>query len=107
MQALSELGCRFAIDDVNADLTTFDTFSSLPIDMIKIDGQLIQSIKTTQSGAILVRAINEMAKNAGMKTVAQQVEDFNVYEWLQNSGIDYVQGFVLHAPLPIETLIYH
>jgi len=107
MQALSELGCRFAIDDVNADLTTFDTFSSLPIDMIKIDGQLIQSIKTTQSGAILVRAINEMAQNAEMKTVAQQVEDFNVYEWLQNSGIDYVQGFVLHAPLPLESLIYH
>jgi diguanylate cyclase (GGDEF)-like protein/PAS domain S-box-containing protein len=107
MNALAELGCRFVLDDVDADLTAFDTVANLPIDMIKIDGSLIQQIKTTQSSAILVRAINEMAKNADMKTVAQQVEDFNVYEWLQDSDIDFVQGFVLHAPLPIETLIYH
>jgi diguanylate cyclase (GGDEF)-like protein/PAS domain S-box-containing protein len=106
MTTLYELGCRFAIDDVDANLTAFDSFSTLPIDMIKIDGQLIRDIKNSQSGFILVRAINEMAQNAHIKTVAQQVEDFNVYEWLQNSGIDFVQGFVLHAPLPIETLIY-
>lgn len=106
MEVLSELGCRFAIDDVDANLTAFDTFASLPIDMIKIDGQLIENINTTNSGAILVRAINELAKKSNMKTVAQHVENFTIYEWLQEARIDYVQGFVLHAPLPVETLMF-
>jgi len=48
-----------------------------------------------------------MAKNVEIKTVAQQVEDFNIYEWLQDIDVDFVQGYVLHEPLAIETLIYH
>jgi Amt family ammonium transporter len=106
MGALSMLGCRFALDDVDANLTMFDTFSSLPIDMIKIDGKLIKSITSTKNSSTLVRTINEMAKNINIKTVAQQVEDNDIYEWLCSVNLDYVQGFIVHKPLPIETLIY-
>ncbi len=107
MSTLSNLGCCFAIDDINANLAAFDTFRSLPIDMVKIDGKLIEKISANNNGAILVKAIHELAKNANIRTVAQHVEEFGVYEWLQNTEVDFVQGFILHEPLSIKTLVPH
>lgn len=102
MHCLIKLGCLFAVDDVDADLSAFERLSKLPITIAKIDGQLIQAIKTSAYGVILVKAIHEMAQEAKMQTIAQRVEDFFIYDWLQHHEIDYVQGFILHAPRMLD-----
>lgn len=105
MQRLVKLGCLFAVDDVDADLSAFERLTQLPISIAKIDGQLIQQIQRSAYGVILVKAIHEMAQEAKMQTIAQQVEDFFIYDWLQHHEIDYVQGFILHAPKMLDELL--
>ncbi|MBP7900387.1 MAG: EAL domain-containing protein [Gammaproteobacteria bacterium] len=106
MNRLVKLGCLFAVDDVDADLSAFERLAKLPISIAKIDGKLIQAIKNSAYGVILVKAIHEMAKEADMQTIAQQVEDFFIYDWLQHHEIDYVQGFILHAPRMLDELAH-
>lgn len=76
MNRLVKLGCLFAVDDVDADLSAFERLAKLPISIAKIDGKLIQEIKDSAYGVILVKAIQAMAQEANMQTIAQQVEDF-------------------------------
>lgn len=102
MNRLVKLGCLFAVDDVDADLSAFERLAKLPISIAKIDGKLIQEIKDSAYGVILVKAIHAMAQEANMQTIAQQVEDFFIYDWLQHHEIDYVQGFILHAPRMLD-----
>ena len=102
MNRLIKLGCLFAVDDVDADLSAFERLAKLPISIVKIDGKLVNGIKNSAYELILVKTIHELAKEANMQTIAQQVEDFFVYDWLQNNEIDYVQGFILHAPRVLD-----
>ena len=103
MRVLSALGCRFAIDDVNANLNNFKQLMKLPIDMVKIDGALIQEAETPV-GATIIQAIQQIAHSTNMLTVAQQVESFTIYEWLQQQQVDFVQGFILNEPKPLAEL---
>lgn len=103
MRVLSALGCRFAVDDVNANLNNFKQLMKLPIDMVKIDGALIQEAETPV-GATIIQAIQQIAHSTNMLTVAQQVESFTIYEWLQQQQVDFVQGFILNEPKPLAEL---
>jgi diguanylate cyclase (GGDEF)-like protein/PAS domain S-box-containing protein len=103
MRVLSALGCRFAVDDVNADLNNIKQLMKLPIDMVKIDGALVQEAETP-FGATIIQAIQQIAHSTNMLTVAQQVESFTIYEWLQQQQVDFVQGFILNEPKPLTEL---
>lgn len=103
MRVLSALGCRFAVDDVNADLNNIKQLMKLPIDMVKIDGALVQEADTP-FGATIIQAIQQIAHSTNMLTVAQQVESFTIYEWLQQQQVDFVQGFILNEPKPLTEL---
>lgn len=102
MSRLKQLGCLFAIDDLNANLSSFERLIKLPISSIKIDGQLIQRLQQSIYSRLLVESILALAKEAQLTVVAQQVEDFTVYDWLQHREVDYVQGFILHAPTALS-----
>jgi diguanylate cyclase (GGDEF)-like protein/PAS domain S-box-containing protein len=102
MNRLAKLGFLFAVDDLDADLVAFERLAKLPIRVAKIKGYLIQKIKNSPYGAILINAIQSMAKEANMQIVAQQVDDFVIYDWLQHHQIDYVQGFMLHPPRMLD-----
>lgn len=105
MAVLSGLGCRFAVDDVDADLTAFEQLTTLPLDMVKIEGSLVQRLQQSASAPVLIKAIAELADKSGMQAVAQHVEDYGIYEWLQTQGLAYAQGYALHQPQPLEDLL--
>jgi len=53
----------------------------------------------------IVEAIVNLARNLGMKTVAEWAEDADTVETLAEIGVDYVQGFVVARPQPPERLL--
>jgi EAL domain-containing protein (putative c-di-GMP-specific phosphodiesterase class I) len=46
----------------------------------------------------IVEAIVNLAKNLGMKVVAEWAEDLATMKTLSEIGVDYVQGFVIARP---------
>jgi len=75
------------------------------VDYLKIDGQFIRDLIDDPLDAAAVRCFSEVAGVMGLKTVAEFVETPEVLERLKTIGIDYVQGFLLDSPAPIEKLL--
>lgn len=99
--ALKEKGCRFILDDFGSGFSSFTYLRNLPVEMLKIDGQLVKDMATDPVLEAMVRSINEISHSIGLKTIAEWIEDEATLEALKKLGVDYGQGFLLHRPAPI------
>ncbi|MGG4773028.1 putative bifunctional diguanylate cyclase/phosphodiesterase [Paenalcaligenes sp. Me52] len=105
MQRLQHKGVRIALDDFGAGYTSFSYLQELPTDAIKIDGSLIHNMLLKNTNVAIVRTIVELARNLGMVSIAEWVEDVETLHILRDIGVDYVQGFVVSgARSPTEIL---
>lgn len=102
MHKLSEIGCRFSIDDFGSGLSSFAYFRKLPIDFLKIDGLLVKDILDDPTDFTLVKSINEMSKSMGKRTVAEFVESPRLLNAVRDIGIDFAQGNHIGEPELIE-----
>ena len=59
----------------------------------------IQKLQQNRDDQILVRAIAEIAKGFGKKTVAEYVEDEETLNLLRDYHVDYAQGFHIGKPV--------
>jgi len=103
MARLSTIGCRFAIDDFGSGLSSFAWLRDLPIDFLKIDGRLIGAILDDPIDHTTVRAIGEICRSMGKRTVAQFVESPRHLNAVRDIGIDFAQGYHVGKPELIAT----
>jgi len=97
---LALLGCRTALDDFGSGLCSFGYLKELPVDYLKIDGQLIKQVGANDLDLGMIEAINNIGHLLGKKTVAEWVEDDLIRSRLTSIGIDYGQGYALGRPAP-------
>jgi diguanylate cyclase (GGDEF)-like protein len=101
-ERLGELGCRFALDDFGAGFGSFYYLKHLPFDFIKIDGEFIRNCTADPTDRLVIGAVVELARGMGKRTIAEFVGDEATLTILSELGIDYVQGFHLGQPAPLE-----
>ncbi len=101
---LTRLGCEFSIDDFGTGFSTFSYIKQLPASSIKIDGSFVKNMHLDTMDFVLVKAMAEIAKALGRKSVAEFVENEQILSLLKQLGIDYAQGYHICKPLPIELL---
>jgi diguanylate cyclase (GGDEF)-like protein len=100
MAALRELGCGFALDDFGTGYSSFSYLKRLEVDYLKIDGSFIRRLARDRVDQSMVRMIAEVARTAGMKTVAEYVQSEAALRLLAQYGIDYAQGHYIGRPAP-------
>lgn len=100
--ALKNLGCRFSIDDFGGNLSSFDYLKNIPLDYLKIDGRLIKNILSDPVNHAMVESIHHIGHVMRLKTIAVWVENDQTLQTLEDIGIDYVQGYWIAEPYPIE-----
>lgn len=96
-------GALIAIDDFGSGYSNFEYFFDIPIDLLKIDGSLIKRVNDYR-GYLVVEAINDFSKRIGVKTVAEYVENQEIFEKLKKLQIDFFQGYYFASPKPFEEL---
>ena len=101
---LKRLGCQFALDDFGSGLASFGYLKQLPVDYLKIDGIFIQELANNRIDQAMVASINNIGHIMGLKTIAEFVEDAATLNILRQIGVDYVQGYYLSRPEPMESL---
>lgn len=85
-------GVKIALDDFGKGFSNFARIQSYQPDYIKIDGSLIRNIEEDQFSKDLVQTIVFFAQKQNIKTIAEYVENENIYTILKNLGVDYSQG---------------
>ena len=91
-------GCKIAIDDFGSGYSNMENILKLKPEIIKIDGSLIKDINTSNQSKTIVKNIINMAKDLGSLTVAEFVHNKEVFESVQELGVDFLQGFYLGKP---------
>jgi EAL domain-containing protein (putative c-di-GMP-specific phosphodiesterase class I) len=102
MKILREIGCRFALDDFGAGMSSFAYLKSLPVDSIKIDGAFVRDMLTDPMDFALVEAITRIGHVMGLSTIAEYVENDETLSRLTELGVDFAQGFGVHRPQPLS-----
>jgi len=98
MIAIRKLGCRFALDDFGVGFASFNYMRELPLDIIKIDGIFIKDLDKNADDQLFVKALVDVAKGLGRKTIAEFVENREILEILRGYGVDYAQGYYIGRP---------
>lgn len=99
------LGCRVALDDFGVGLSSFHYIKNFKVDYIKIDGSFARNIARSPADLAIVKAINTMAHDLDIETVAEFVEDLDVLERLRELKVDFGQGYALGRPGPLEEMM--
>ncbi|MCP9489198.1 MAG: EAL domain-containing protein [Solirubrobacteraceae bacterium MAG38_C4-C5] len=96
------LGCELALDDFGAGFASFASLKHLDFDLVKIDGEFIVDLAGDRTNQLVVRAVADMARELGKRTVAEFVGDERTLAMLREYGIDYAQGYHVGRPVPLE-----
>lgn len=91
-------GFRLAIDDFGSGFSSFHYLRRFPFDFLKIEGDFVANMLTSDRDHIFVRSINELARALNIQVIAEFVESEEVLEMLRELNIDYAQGFHIGRP---------
>jgi EAL domain-containing protein (putative c-di-GMP-specific phosphodiesterase class I) len=102
---LRNRGMRVAVDDAGAGYASFRHILKLHPDLIKLDISLTRGIESNTARRALAAALIRFAEETGSELVAEGVETVAELRTLCDLGVDWVQGFLLGRPAPLDAAL--
>ncbi len=105
LNRISELGVKLSIDDFGTGYSSMAQLKQMPVQELKIDKAFVLNLAKEQQDQAMVATFISLAKNLGLSTVAEGVEDEASLKILAELGCSYAQGYYISRPLSKETII--
>lgn len=99
---MRELGVRLAIDDFGTGNSAVAYLRQFPIDVLKIDQSLVRGVSNSPEDAAITSATIAMARQLGLRVVAEGVEEQGQMDFLSRHGCSEYQGFLFSPAVPPE-----
>jgi diguanylate cyclase (GGDEF)-like protein/PAS domain S-box-containing protein len=103
---LRDLGIEINIDDFGTGYSNLNYLMQLPISTLKIDRSFIAPMQANGAGTEIVQTIVTLARNLGMKVVAEGVENHAQLAQLKKLNCEGAQGYLFAAPMSFEEVRY-
>ncbi|MFJ2536063.1 putative bifunctional diguanylate cyclase/phosphodiesterase [Pseudomonas sp. NPDC087614] len=104
LRQIRALGVSLSIDDFGTGYSSLAYLKRLPLNTLKIDRSFILDIPKATADMEIVQAIIAMAHTLHLQVVTEGVESLAQYEFLERSGCDFIQGYLLSRPVPMDEL---
>ncbi len=98
--SLRKEGFKFAIDDFGSGFSSFMYLKHIPVDFIKIEGEFIRSILKSRMDKALVASMLALADILEIQTIAEYVENEEIFKVVRHLGVNYIQGYYVGKPMP-------
>ena len=102
IEQLGAIGCQIALDDFGTGFGTFTYLSRLAVGELKIDREFVRQMRGSVTDQRVVRTMISVARNFGMRTVAEGIEDPKTLAILEDMGVDLGQGYFFGRPTVID-----
>ncbi|MDF2943128.1 MAG: putative signaling protein [Herbinix sp.] len=99
---LRQYGFLVSMDDFGAGYSSLNSLKDLPLDVVKLDGELFRMTDDVERGLTVIRNTITMAKDLHMKVVAECIETREQVEFLCTVGCDIIQGYYFAKPMPVD-----
>ena len=102
LHAIREMGVRLAIDDFGTGNSAVVYLKQFPIDVLKIDQSFIRGVAHSAEDAAITSATIAMARQLGLRVVAEGVEEKSQMDFLHRHGCSEYQGFLFSPAVPAD-----
>ncbi|WP_197411190.1 EAL domain-containing response regulator [Colwellia sp. TT2012] len=99
-------GFKLAIDDYGTGFANAQQLSRVPATELKLDRILVDNVATRPQQLAILKSTVNLAKDLGLTTVAEGVENFDDFQLLYQLKVDLIQGYYFAKPMPPEKLIH-
>jgi PAS domain S-box-containing protein len=100
-ERVTSLGCSLALDDFGLGWASLSYLKHFPVQELKIDIDFVRDVATSDTDERLIRGIVGLAKEFGLGTTAEGVEDNETLIRLRQLGVDRGQGYLFGRPEPL------
>jgi diguanylate cyclase (GGDEF)-like protein/PAS domain S-box-containing protein len=105
MHELTELGIRFSIDDFGTGYSNLAYLKKMPLYELKIDKSFLRDTPHDVNGSALVQSMLAMARQLGLRVVAEGIETDEQAQFISLNGRACMQGYLFCRPMPLDALI--
>lgn len=105
LEMLIDCGLQLAMDDFATGHSNLDSLRHLPVKTIKLDQGVVKSIWDCPKSRAMAWHTSRIALSAGLKSVAEGVEDAETLDFLRNAGFHEAQGWHIARPMPLADLL--
>jgi EAL domain-containing protein (putative c-di-GMP-specific phosphodiesterase class I) len=96
---LKGLQVHLAIDDFGTGYSSLSHLHRFPFDMLKIDKSFVVHLGEDLEASKIVQTIVLLARNLGLKVIAEGAETLQQLQILRDLECDMVQGFYFSRPV--------
>ncbi len=101
VRACKKLGIGISLDDMGTGYTTLSNLCDYPIDIVKIDREILLKANT-QNGKGLFEGIIALSHSLKMKVICEGVETQEQKEFIDKTDCDMIQGWYYSHVFPIR-----
>ncbi len=105
LNQLQRLGVGLALDDYGTGHSSLAYLDELPVDTLKIDQSFVHAMDGSAHDTTIVRSTIDLARNLGLRVVAEGVDTEVALRQLAELGCDAAQGFWLAGPVPAADVL--
>lgn len=100
VKKLREIGAQVALDRFGAGFASYSLLAELPVTDLKLHPSLVGSVASSRRSRNVVERIVDLARDLGIRTVAEGVQTAEQAHRLRESGCRVGQGELFGQPLP-------
>lgn len=102
---LREQGVQIALDDFGTGYSSLNMLRTMPIDLIKIDRVFTNDVSTDEYTHLFMRLITMLGHQLGIAVCVEGIEKEDQLIKCKDMGVDFIQGFLYHRPVPGHKLV--
>ena len=102
LEKLKEYGFSISIDDFGVRNASLSLFTTINLDILKLDRSLVKTLAQNQKARILIRSLAVICSELGIKLIAEGVETLEQLDILKELRCNEVQGYLFSKPLPLN-----
>jgi len=102
LMQLRVMGTRIALDDFGTGYSSMAYLHRFPLDYLKIDRSFVMDIENTADALEIVRTIKTLAKQLGLRVIAEGIENSNQLNLIRSLSCEYGQGFLFSKAVPAD-----
>jgi diguanylate cyclase (GGDEF)-like protein len=105
LRDLRRIGIGLILDNFGKASGALSNLQAYPFDEIKIDRALVKDVPVRADSAAIVKAVVDLARALGIRSVAEGVETRDELEMIARAGCNRVQGYYISRPVPAGELL--
>jgi len=105
LERLKGLGASLSIDDFGTGYSSLSYLTKFPLDALKVDRSFVTGLPDNADAVTMAKAIVNMARNLGLKVIAEGIENERQGTFLHGLGSDIGQGYLYSRPVPFADFV--